>query len=796
LLKDFIAAELDTGFAMKEMKLDLSNQVIVRIDDEVRPLPRRTLDLGKIYTPELGLLSPQRTEIAPKGAGRDAALIAYSERLRNSYKTNEGGLRDGMLKLGEAFRDGQTIAVSCFCRAGEACHADVVKIAIEKIGHAMKARETVAEKSKQSVNEHTTTFRTNPRTERAINEILSVGRSEMLLAKLEDTEGRNRSEHAYHLNGHSQFLRDLYERGAVVRDGVLISPKDNASAAPPLAIATNEYAVKKLSVILNETRAKELAPQIVEQGTRIAGTFADRDTKIKVFNWIYGALEGRNDFLPSDERTSENESKEEKVERTLKEIAGLANEMSRLEPSDKLVLVDEQERSTAEQTDRGNDELSLEKVYEEAIAREREPVSLDLGENAIGQQEFERIELGDTTLSRLASDMSREELNRWIDVRLPALDEALESGTPVNSILKVFQNDVYQAAKDGPADKQSAIDDLRFASAYIEHQLKQPESRLRHFNARYRVYAGMLERATSRDEVIDAASRIRLENARIGFQWEKLSEAEKAKTPRALTSKEMQFLFTETSPGHYTSEMTAAKLSYLSVGNAARTKTDALMRGEIPPGPEAAQLIDSLESRLGRRHLKDSLAATKHFLESLKTPNDELRYKNEFDHSEIYRKLSAAERDFVYQRAVLQKDQLEARLHGVELTRRTSHTLKVHNSKSTNFNAFREELITEIIDLVRKSPKLDQRELTERSSSIFETSFARNGLIGARFKSEDRLARDRESVKALSRELSEGLVKATAELSRNDSPARRQVPERILEDTISRQNRTHDIYTR
>jgi len=768
------------------MKLDLSNQVIARINDEVRRLPRRTLDLGKIYTPELGLLLPQRTEIAPKGAGRDAALIAYSERLRNSYKTNEGGLRDGMLKLGEAFRNGETIAVSCFCRAGEACHADVVKIAIEKIGHAMKVREAVAAKAKQSVNEQTATFRANPRTERAINEILSVGRSEMLLAKLEDTEGRNRSEHASHLNGHSQFLRDLYERGAVVRDGVLISPKDNASAAPPLAIATNEYAVKKLSAILNESRAKELAPRIVEYGTMIAGATADRDTKIKVFNWIYGALEGRNDFLPSDERASENESKEEKVERTLKEIAGLAEEMSRLEPSDKLVLVDKQERSGAEQTNRGDD-LSLENVYDEAIAREPEPVSFNSGENAIGQQEFERIELGDAALSRLASNMSREELDRWLEVRLPALDEALESGTPVNSILKVFQNNAYQAAKYDPGNKQSAIDDLRFASAYIEHQLKQPESRLRHFNARYRAYADMLERATSRDEVIDVASRIRLENARIGFQWETLPEAEKAKTPRPLTSKEMQFLFTEISPRQYTSEMTTAKLSYLSVGNAARAKTDALMRGEVLPNTEAAQLIDSLESRLGRRHLQDSLAATKHFLQSLKTPNDELRYKNEFDHSDVYKKLPAAERDFVYQRAVLQKDRLEARLIGTELNHRTPDPPTIPKSNSTNFNFFREELKTEIVDLVRMNPKLDQHELTERAASVLEASFARNGRTGMA---------DHESAKALSRELSEGIGKATAELSKYDSAARRPLPERILEDTISRKNRTPNIHTR
>jgi hypothetical protein len=697
------------------MKLDLSNQVIARIDDEARPRPRRTLDLGNIHTPELGLLSPQRTEIAPKGEGRDAALIDYSERLRSSYKTNEGGLRDGMLKLGEAFRDGQTIAVSCFCRAGEACHADVVKIAIEKIGHAMNIREAVADKSKQSVNEHTTTFRTNPRTERAINEILSVGRSELLLAKLEDTEGRNRSEHASHLNGHSQFVRDLYERGVVVRDGVLISPKDNVSASPPLAIATNEYAVNKLSVILNESRAKELAPRIVEYGIRIAGTSADRDTKIKVFNWIYGALAGRNDFLPSDERTLENETKEEKVERTLKEIVGLADEMSRLEPSDKLVLVDEQDRSGAQQPDRGDDELSLENIYEETISLASDSLSHDPRETPGGLQEFERIQLRDTTLSRLASEMSKEELDRWIEVRLPALDEALESGTPVDSVLKVFQNNVYHAAKDSLADKQAAIDDLRFASAYIGHQLEQPESRLRHFNARYRVYAGMLERATSRYEVIDAASRIRLENARIGFQWEKLPEAEKAKTPRALTSKEMQYLFTETSPRHYTSEMTAAKLSYLSVGNAARTKTDALMRGEISPSIEAAQLIDSLESRLGRRHFKDSLAATKHFLQSLKIPNDELRYKNEFDHSEVYKKLPAAERDFVYQNAVFQKEELEARVPIAQVERSSPSDEK---ETTENFDTIRNGIKADLIELVSAGSPMGRIDLKDKTVEI------------------------------------------------------------------------------
>ncbi|MBX3295462.1 MAG: hypothetical protein KF762_07100 [Acidobacteria bacterium] len=770
------------------MRSDLSNQVIARIDEETRPLPRRTLDLENIHTPELGLLSPRRTEIAPRGSGREAALIAYSERLRNSYKTNEDGLRDGMLKLGEAFRDGQTINISCFCRAGEACHADVVKMAIEKVGNAMKVRETALQRASAIVPDQTSTHHNNPRTQRAINEILSIGRSELLLAKLEDTEGRNRSEHASHLNGHSQFVRDLYERGAMVRDGILISPKENSSLSPPLAITTNEYAVKRLSAIMNEIRARELAPQIVEYGTRIAGSYADRDSKIKVFNWIYGALEGRNEFLPTGERIPENQSKEEKVERTLKEIAGLAEEMSRLEPSDKLVLIDDlSERSAAERSDKNDYDQSLEKAYEEAIAREPEPQPVDSQEMTLGGQEFERIELGDTTLSRLASDMSKEELDRWIEVRLPALDEALENGTPANSILRVFQNNVYHAAKESPTDKEAAIDDLRFASAYIEHQLKQPESRLRHFNARYRGYAQMLERASSRGEVIDAASRIRLENAKIGFQWEKLTDPEKAKTAPPLSSKEMRFLFTETSPRHYTSEMTAAKLSYMNVGSDAKMKTEALMRGEISPGPEAEQLIDSLESRLGRRHLKDSVSATKHFLQSLKTSNAELRYKNAFDHSDIYRKLPAAERDFVYQKAVLQKEALESKLIDNDLHREKFVTESVQKTDITSFSEFREELKSEFLKLISKGSRLDQHELTERAASIIDASFARNGLSGKA---------DHEAINVLSRELSDGIGKAASRLSTNHSQVGLPISERMLKNAVGRQNGTHDVYSR
>ena len=243
-------------------------------------------------------------------------------------------------------------------------------------------------------------------------------------------------------------------------------------------------------------------------------------------------------------------------------------------------------------------------------------------------------------------------------MRLPALDDALENGINPSITLKLLKARVEKGIQKGTEAKALSLEDLRFASAYLEHQLKQPETRLRHFNERYRDYAQMLDRCQSREEVIDASSRIRIENASARTHAEQKGQHHDSKSLSALTSKELQMLFTEPSPRHYTSEMIVAKLNYAGDGASRNAKTEALLKGEIEPGPEARKLVDSLESRMGRKYIDESLAATRHFLQSLKTPNEELRYKNSFDHSELYRKLPPSERDFVYQRATEQKNRL------------------------------------------------------------------------------------------------------------------------------------------
>ncbi|MBK7510707.1 MAG: hypothetical protein IPI76_00325 [Chloracidobacterium sp.] len=451
----------------------------------------------------------------------------------------------------------------------------------------------------------------------------------------------------------------------------------------------------------------------MEYGKTIAGSNADRETEAKVFRWIYDALDGKQELLGEVREEGRLESTRERFDRTLAEIKKVADEMERLEPADRSIQYERFVESNSQSTEYSLGE-GLEEIAESAahLPADRDPehVQTTLG--------FERIELESAQLTLLATEMSADELEHWSEVKFPALDEALENGIPPSTILKLFKAKSDKSIENGAKGKELNYEDLRFASAYLEHQLKQPETRLRHFNERYRDYAQILDRCQTREEVIQASSKIRIDNASAGLDRQQ-SQDRDSRISAFLTSNEMQMLFSEQSPRHFTSEMIVAKLNYAGDGAAKKERTEALKRGEIAPSLEAQQLIDSLESRMERKYLDESLSATKHFLQSLKTPNEELRFKNSFDHSELYRKLPPAERDFVYQRATEQKHHLEATVRNLSEQR-----------------GARAEIVVEKLQDVMKAELLalslsnaDPRQVKDRASVILEEYFGERGNI-------------------------------------------------------------------
>jgi len=822
------------------------NQVIVQGVNRETQAAKRLLDLNNIQTDSLKGLSPTEKEIDALKIDSRQALADYAERLRLDYKSNKDNFRDGLRILSDSLEKGEQITVACSCRNGAMCHADVVKMAIEKVNVHLKnatinkenrnfQTENLAANSQTKKINQTQTL--NPRTQRAINEILSFSENDLILEKINETDGRNRSEQASYLGQFSQLTRDIYERGANTVDGNLIVPQEKLTASQPLAMTTESYAVNRLnSILLNEERAKELAPVVVEYGNKIAGMTADGETKLKVFGWIYESLEGKTDF------GAREVSEKLEFDQTLAKIKDLAEEMHSLEPLDKtefVPLAEIEHTYSAETFDENKgDNLNQAEIYEESISIETSEQVIELEPSGkINTEGFERIDLS-SDIPRIPKDYTKTEISKLINETLPEIDRQLENGISTKEILAPFNEAVWRSASEDaqkkldsiyqrernnrtepPQTNQSIaqqlteidlrrqniielkspneyvsvekeaintfykqkkqelgnlltkIDEIRqtqtgekteevalkkelnqireakpnfafklensteivvgfpsqeslqarnFISSYINYQLKQPETRLRFENERYRDFAVRLEFAATRDEVMKTSAEIRAENAELGFKWNDLPANEKVKLPRPLTSKEMQFLFTESSPTHYTNEMTAARLSFAHSGASRRTMTESLLKGEITPSPEARKLIESLESRLQRPEIKDSLLATKHFFESVKTPNNSLKHKNSFDHREIYQKLPPQEKDFVYKRATLQKENLEYRLDfknersqskdEISLSQTTQHEM---GEKEKSFHILSQFNQARILGSKIESPILIQKEISE-----------------------------------------------------------------------------------
>jgi hypothetical protein len=833
------------------------NKVVVQSMSGESRTAKRLLDLDNIQTAGLKNLSPTEKEIVALKIDSRQALTDYADRLRTDYKTNKDNFRAGLKLLSDSLEKGEQITVTCSCRNGAMCHADVVKMAIEKVNahikntsvqemnKSEKAENPSAVQNNSKINSNQREQDLNPRSQRAINEILSFSANDRVLEKIGETDGRNRSEQASYLGRASQFIRDIYERGANVVDGKLIIPQEKLTISEPLKITTESYAVKKIGDILrNESKAKEIAPVIVEYGNKIAGATSDGETKLKVFGWMYDSLEGKSEFQVRDENNSLGEKA--KFEETLEKIGKLAEEMHSLEPLDKIEFVPlagiEQVYSGESSIDTKGENLNLQEIYEEAISREENekidsylnkqftPEQAEVIEpnGSIFTEGYERIDLR-AEIPQIPKDFTNAEIAILLNETLPAIDRKLENGVSPKEILAPFNEIVRQSAKDdankrletiyqkqeisrknvnqldsgksveqqlakidlrrqnvielrNPSEYLSAekeavntfyrqqiqqvgtllekIDEVRekqqnsndkteeitfkkeltqireakpnfafklensaelvigtpseesiqtrnFVSSYISYQLKQPESRLRFENERYRVYAARLESAANRADVMKSASRIRAENTALGIKWKDLAKGEKENFPRPLSQKEMQFLFTETSPAHYTNEMTAVRLSYAHIGASRRAMTESLVKGEISPSPEAQKLIVSLESRLQRREINDSLLATKHFFESIKTPNESLKYKNKFDHKEIYQKLPPQEKDFVYFVATHQKENLEYRL------------------------AFKSEQFKIETQLNRLEPQKSQTSQAEKSFHLF-SQFNQARVLGAK----------------------------------------------------------------
>ncbi len=779
----------------------------------------------------------------------------------------------------------------------------------------------------------------NPRTARAVAAILSQTRADELLRGLNNSDGRNQSEQAAFLAAESPFLRDIYERGGTVIDGILTVPRENLSVSPEIEIATTHAAVERLTKITNDAaKAKELAPQLVEMGERIAGSNADGETRLKIFGWLYRTLEGKQELLQPEaqekqDRDLPSHSEIEFAEKW-QQIVELSEAMAALEPRDRLPensleAIGENLRDNEPMVER--DENLTAEIYENVVEAEIAERAEEIvsGGALIG---FERIEIG-TDLPEISEHLSRPDFEKLLEktgaidsrlergistrevlapfkryVEMTRLDNELqlveeeyakgqakiiggETGAPQNyrfvarleelreldedrTLLEVLReqkvklseniktgfdgsvdrakveqsidnrnnsvslNNQIDAAKtqkieltedetelrrllvknkstereidalsesiiarengfrsfselsaeeipdarkkeliekvvslelpvasvlkekypeltekarneklndantfeiQSPAEylfvrdaankqfqvlrereiknehrkfdsksigeksnaisarretsehrekiqslktiepvfaykiegssriikakpSERAVAGYKFAAEYVRYQLKQPENRARHESPIYREYVARLEAAKTSHDVVRESFKIRQENHRAAGVWKNANFQERRKITRPLTKNEMTLLFLEQPPKSYTAEMSVLKYNFAHYSQAKEKMTAALEEGNLQPSADANKLVESLEGRLNRRELETKQKATKHFFESLKTENEKLYLKNEFDHSAVYQNLPPHEKDWIYCRASEQKENLEYKI--------------------------------------------------------------------------------------------------------------------------------------
>lgn len=315
---------------------------------------------------------------------------------------------------------------------------------------------------------------TNPRTARAAAAILGQTTEDALLARLNQTDGRNQSEQASFLGEHSSFARDIYERGGTLYDGILIVPKENSSLPPQMEIATEHHAVAELKKILgDEAQAKELAPQLVEAAMKIAGKSADGKTRLATFQWIYGVLKNEQNLLghqtqeeweqsltksaTTSARQSANlpaiisEAAPESFINRWEQIKELSEQIASLEPNDfdaPVSLEEIEQNKSLERDGFDRDENSLvADIIEQAVA-ENEP------EKGAEQQEiaghgltaFERVPV-ENNLPKIPENLYSADFLKLLE-KLPEIDRELEQGASEREVLRPFSKYVENTRLD------------------------------------------------------------------------------------------------------------------------------------------------------------------------------------------------------------------------------------------------------------------------------------------------------------------------------------------------------------
>src|SRR6266508_4495518 len=262
------------------------------------------------------------------------------------------------------------------------------------------------------------------------------------------------------LGERSQELRDLYERGATIKENVLVIPAEehelnNLTADRPPFINERRYAHQEIP------DQPEKAGEFYELAKAIAGKTANTKTEIDYFRYFYKQIrqDGEGRYLKPDQK----EAREEALERTLVEMRSLAGDMEKLE-------------------------------------------------TLVSDEGF-----------RFPAVLTFEDRKSLVEIHLPNVDAKIEAGRreaailgDINRMVEDWNRKLSEtgAARQKLSDKYDSIG--YFLKAYVKERLKDPETRATGASEAFRNAHERITEARTPEE-LNRAARVILKGA--DFSW-------------------------------------------------------------------------------------------------------------------------------------------------------------------------------------------------------------------------------------------------------------------------------------
>ncbi|MCG3144878.1 MAG: hypothetical protein HONDAALG_02388 [Gammaproteobacteria bacterium] len=414
---------------------------------------------------------------------------------------------------------------------------------------------------------------------------------------LDDPDYRTRPEQADWLNKQSQDLRDLYERGACVKDAVLVIPAEEHE----LPEGQDQPFITSLSYALGRIRDQEQAREFHTLARTIAGENADpRD--IEVFRYYYDQI-GRDAAALGP---------------TLAEMRLLAGEMAKLE--------------TQESVEVFADMVSLE---------ERRELQASAGAFNTAAR---KVRLDDERL-RFPADLSVETKERLVRLTIPAIDGLIEGGMSRSAIAHRIDAAIYHREAPETDEERRAISG--FLKAYVDERLKDPETRALNGSASFRQAHSQIVAATTPEELNRVAESFLRQNLERSTAIRNGQSTKPNEIP--LSARERNLLFFGRAPEHHTAEMRELRHAW-GLSRAERAEqVAALSEGRLEPSPTLAKMLAELESRR-------SAPALRHYQASIM--NEEMRNPGKVNLRRLYEQLSPYERTYLVEQIEERKQAL------------------------------------------------------------------------------------------------------------------------------------------